>query len=236
MHVYTLGAAVRFPAPHGCYYSVFRLYTAVDDRFRQHNARIFKKNLHRSSLFQQVFSRIRIKIYTSMVMTAKNSRRAVCVDLAAEHARSCFCLRCTRRGANQVPSLHDRGDRDCQRICWYFVDGSKAAVVYLLHPADLLQLYALDNCFVTKISDGWIVEGDMSVFSDAQQHDVKRVRGEQMRVSFGFAVNIRRVSINKINRFEGKSVENSVFQVCSESGRMCFSKPDVLVHVKRIHA
>ena len=43
MHVYTLGAAVRFPAPHGCYYSVFRLYTAVDDRFRQHNARIFKK-------------------------------------------------------------------------------------------------------------------------------------------------------------------------------------------------
>lgn len=66
--------------------------------------------------------------------------------------------------------------------------------------------------------------------------NVKRVRGEQMRVSFGFAVNIRRVSINKINRFEGKSVENSVFQVCSESGRMCFSKPDVLVHVKRIHA
>lgn len=65
---------------------------------------------------------------------------------------------------------------------WHVVKSRKALVVHLLAAADIVQFDDLDVVRVIKIGDGRIVEGNMPVDPDAQDHRIDRRFIEPSRI------------------------------------------------------
>ena len=112
----------------------------------------------------------------------------------------------------------------------------KATVVYLLHPANLLQFHDLDGLRVLKIGHRRVVEGDMPVFPDAHAHDIDGALVQEGGICGARDVRIRVLAVEIMNGQKRPACKDALAQEVAEALRRMRRQADVFVHVKRFDA
>ena len=105
-------------------------------------------------------------------MTAENSCGASLADLTANGSLYSVSLCGSGNDAEKMISREESGAGEGDRHLRNVIDSCEASVVYLLLTADLVKLYGLDLLLIVEISNGRIVERDMSVLTDTHNDDV----------------------------------------------------------------
>lgn len=103
-----------------------------------------------------------------MRMSAQNRGGAVLINLVcSKYFFDGSYLGRIGNGAEQMICV--KKCRNCEGKCITgdLIKGSKTSVVYLLHPAGLVQCHFFYKERIVKISYGWVIEGKMSVFAYA---------------------------------------------------------------------
>ena len=101
-----------------------------------------------------------------------------------------FLIACRLAGPGAIAKSLGRainvGIVNDKRIAWDFVQSSKGAVIHLLVSTHFIEFNHL-YCFrIIEITEWWIDEGEMSVLSDSQHREVRRILFEQFRITIRF--------------------------------------------------
>ena len=94
----------------------------------------------------------------------------------------------------------------------------------------------LDETRVAEIRLARIIEGDMAVFSDAQDAHVHRMRQEKRLITVGLRQRIGRLRVDVVDGLELRLAEDALTQEIAKALRGRARQPDVLVHMERVDA
>ena len=177
-----------------------------------------------------------VEVEDRALACAKDRCGAMLVDGGGQGLAYCPSLR--RRGYDAEKMRSADEHRNCQRdrVLRYVIDLSEATVIDLLIAADLVELDGLDKLFILEISNGRVVECDMTVLADAHNDDVDLGCGEQGGVARRFLIGIGGVTLDVIDALEGHKTEDVRVKKVTEALRCGGIKTDVFVHVVRIDA
>ena len=108
-------------------------------------------------------------------MTAHDGSRNILSDGTENGFCDSFALGRCGNGADQVRCVGKGGNGQRQRMGRNLIKRRKASVVYLLHPADLIELDDLDDLGVIKECKAGVIERDVTVLTDTETNKVGRI-------------------------------------------------------------
>ena len=117
----------------------------------------------------------------------------------------------------------------------HLIDRGEAAVVHLLHTADVVKLGGLDRHGIVEVGNAGIVEGDVAVLTDAHDHDIGRVLFKKGGVAAALGLGIVG-RIDVIDRAEGDKREDMLGKEVAKALGSVLGKADVLVHMEGVDA
>ena len=94
------------------------------------------------------------------------------------------------------------------------------ALTQLLAPAGFIEFDRLYPYRVLEIGNRRIVEGDVAVFTDTDASDVHGMALQQRLVLGHLPLRIWGIAIDQVNRCRFHLIEDTLFQVLTEAGRM----------------
>jgi len=152
------------------------------------------------------------------------------VDCAADR----FSFADSGNSAENCTSVEQGRKCDGERACRDLVQCGKAFVIDLLLAALQVELDDLHGQGIVEVS-GRIVEGEMSVGSDAAAYDVDGCGAKLPRIVVGRFCGII-AGLDQVDRCEVEMIEDRAAQPEPEALRRIVTQTDVLVHVKRGNA
>ena len=114
----------------------------------------------------------------------------------------------------------------------YVVDGCKAAVVYLLVTAHLIQRNELNLFGIVEISYPRIVERDMCVLTNAEKYDIGGILGKKIAISLALCFGIGVVTANVVNFAKRKLAEYVLIEVVAKALFLFLGETNVLINME----
>src|SRR6266850_5381196 len=132
-------------------------------------------------------------------MSAQNGGRTRSFNGPLDGALDRLSLGRTGHNCEQPRSGHDSWDGQRQSVARHVVNRCERTIVYLLRAAHFVELDNLDRRRIFEIAERRIDKSQVTVLSNAEYGEVRRVRHEQLRVTIA----LRRPII----RFAAQAVE-----------------------------
>ena len=126
-------------------------------------------------------------------------------------------------------------NRQRDGVCRNGIEGSKAAVIHLLLTTRDVERDGFYQAFIVKICDGRIIERNVTIFTDAQAHEVDRHLRKKLPVSLAFPFRLFVGADEMHGAWRGNVCEQMFAQITAKALRMLPAQGDVFVHVKYDH-
>ena len=136
------------------------------------------------------------------------------------------------RAEERAPA-HERGNGQRKRVARDGIERGKTAVVDLLLAAGGVEFDDLHGARIGEVGDGRVVEGDVSVFADAETNDVDRRLREQGRIARALRIRIVRLARDAVKRRGADAVEHVFALVVAKARGMIRADAGVFVHVEK---
>lgn len=105
---------------------------------------------------------------------------------------------------------------------------------YLLQPAHIVKRHALHSHRIEEIGNGWVIEGNVSVLTDAYESQIQRSGCEEGGVPIQLGVQISGIAFQIMNNPRPYLFLETCSNPSSETRRMGCGKSDILIQMKSL--
>ena len=158
-----------------------------------------------------------------------------CVDRAEHCVVNGASFELTRDNARDLARGKQGRDRQRDGVRRNGIEAGKTAVIHLLLTTGGVERDDFYQAFVVKICDRRIIERDVTIFTDAEAHEIDRHLRKKLSVSLAFPFRMFVRTDEMHGAWRGNMCEQMFAQITAKALRMLPAQADVFVHVKYDH-
>lgn len=167
-----------------------------------------------------------------MLLPAEKGGRTVGADRAFEGISDGFGFAFFGCDADHFPGGAKGRNGQGEGVGRHGVEARKVPFPHLLHFTGVIELHDFDGTLLFEASDRWIVEGEVTVFADAEAAEVDWLRFQEGFVAIAFFKGEINVSVDEMEFFWAHERLNTFAEIPAEARFVILIDPEVFVHVE----